>query len=143
MKTFDRNELGLLRKDISDMLSVIAKKHNITLSIGNISFSATEFHTKLTGKTNGFGVIGNDKVKDSKFEYGILKLGLPKNIIGKSFTSNNKKYIITEIAPNRPKYPIIAKSLADGKQYKFTKDTVVKNLSIDEFREDKLNDLLG
>lgn len=60
IKSFDKSNLRILRKDIDSALATIAKKHGISLAIGNISYTDNEFTTKLTCLT-----IGKNAPKDA------------------------------------------------------------------------------
>lgn len=44
---------------------------------------------------------------------------LPDNALGTKFVVQGKEFVFTGISPNRPKYPINAVAVADGKGYKF------------------------
>lgn len=56
------------------------------------------------------------------------RLGLPADAYGKTFTSKGSEFRITGIAPNRPKYPVSAKRLPDGKKFKFDVASVTAGL---------------
>lgn len=44
---------------------------------------------------------------------------LPENGLGVKFFSQGKEFVVTGLSPNRPKYPINAVCVADGRSYKF------------------------
>lgn len=44
---------------------------------------------------------------------------LPENGLGARFFSQGKEFVVTGLSPNRPKYPINAVCVADGRSYKF------------------------
>ena len=47
--SFTKQKITQIRLDINAALAVVAKKHKMTsLTIGNIGFTETDFHTKLT-----------------------------------------------------------------------------------------------
>lgn len=44
---------------------------------------------------------------------------LPENGLGAKFTSQGKEFVVTGLTPSRPKYPVNAVCVTDGKSYKF------------------------
>lgn len=51
---------------------------------------------------------------------------LPSNGLGVKFVSQGKEFVVTGLAPNRPKFPISAVCTADGKAYKFGRTVIPK-----------------
>ena len=118
---FDSKLAKQVQADAQKALETIAKKYGITIKSNGGTLGMNDFAMKFKVE-----LVGVTKKYD-KYIFSIL--GLPEDIIGRSFIANGKSYEIIELAPNRPKYPVIAKT-ADGKQYKFTVDTVKFALKI-------------
>jgi hypothetical protein len=53
---------------------------------------------------------------------------LPTDIVGRTFRSRTRTYEVTGIETRRPKYPVTAKRLPDGKPFKFPTSTVLAGL---------------
>ena len=53
---------------------------------------------------------------------------LPADIVGRTFKSRRRTYKVTEINRRRPKYPVSATRLPDGKRFKFPINTVLTGL---------------
>lgn len=63
------------------------------------------------------------------FEVLASSFGLEPNDYGRIFRIDGETYRITAINPNRPKYPISAERVADGRGYKFTADNIALYLT--------------
>ena len=58
------------------------------------------------------------------FEVLAEPFGLKPSDYGRIFRTGGETFRITAINPNRPKYPISAERLADGRGYKFTVENI-------------------
>lgn len=58
------------------------------------------------------------------FEVLAEHFGLKPSDYGRAFRSNGESFRITAINPNRPKFPISAERVADGRGYKFAAENV-------------------
>ena len=54
--------------------------------------------------------------------------GLQLTDLGRTFTSNGKRYKISGCKPRNIRYPILGTRVPDGKRFKFTVDTVCRGL---------------
>jgi hypothetical protein len=110
---FNKQNLPAFRKEINEALELIAKKHNVSMSIGNISFNSEEFTTKITCKTLA-------KLKASSEpllkEYLGIKLGM-------KYPSAHGLLEVVDFKPSRPKNDVVLKSPA-GKLFKASSLTV-------------------
>lgn len=125
MKEFTRQNLKKLREEIDGALEKVAKKNNIMLSIGSISFNDDEFHTKLTALVNR---VEGQSVKEAKYKADLEKngflFGISGKDYGKTFFSNGETFKLVGLAPSRPKYPVIGESVRTGKKFKFTESVL-------------------
>lgn len=103
---FNKDNLKDIRQDINDALLTVASKYNIDLRLGNISYSENEFSTKLS-------VSNKDK------SYKSSSIGVT---IGRTFTKDNKNYVVEDIIPKNRKYPFIIKDTNTGTAYKVSGD---------------------
>jgi len=62
------------------------------------------------------------------FEVLAPHFGLEPSDYGRTFRSRDELYRIVAINPNRPKYPISAERVSDGRGFKFPADNVVMYL---------------
>lgn len=118
---FDKTLAKTIQTESIKALDAISKKYGVTIVSNGGTLGTNEFVMKLKIEKTGVAKNYPDVVFNS--------LGLPNDIIGKSFTIRNLVYTITELAPNRPKYPVIAKN-PDGKSFKFTVDAIKNHLKI-------------
>lgn len=58
--------------------------------------------------------------------------GLEPTDYARGFRISGETFRISAINPNRPKYPISAERVADGREYKFTAENVILYLSESE-----------
>ena len=131
MKEFNRTTLGLLRQQIETALNKIAQDNGLnSLSIGNMSYSPDGKATCKLTATIGNNLVGKNAVNKDTMAMYLQMYGLPEDTIGKEFTSNGRTFKITDVNPNRPKFPISATCIQDGRGYKFPTDQVKFRLGI-------------
>ena len=103
IKQFDKTNLKTVRQDLNAILSKYAKDNGIEINIGNISFNAGSFTTKMEAK-----VIGAKTKEDSVLEFMIATNGLTKTSkCGKTLVGYNTR---------GKAYPFIFENA--GKKYK-------------------------
>lgn len=117
IQSFDKQTCRVLRDEIDAALKTIADKYSISLSIGNISFNAETFRTRLEAKVA-------DAAPKPIVDFSDA-FGYPP--IGTEFTAQGRKFKVTGHKPSRPKYPIVGTEISTGKAYKFTVEAVTKN----------------
>lgn len=59
------------------------------------------------------------------FEVLAPQFGLEPSDYGRTFKTRDEMFRIVAINPNRPKYPVSAERVSDGRGFKFPVDTVV------------------
>jgi hypothetical protein len=64
------------------------------------------------------------------FEAMALEYGLRPEDFGREFSSRGERFRITGIDPRRPRYPVSAVRIPDGKVYKFTAEDVAALLQL-------------
>lgn len=113
---FTRDELKSFRKDFSDAVKSLEKKYDVKIEFGNISYSETEFHGKVTcTKTSAIGAV--KQVNLSNFNWLKEVLGFKGNI-GDSYTDHKGvTYTVYDLDGKKPKFPVLLKG-SDGKNYK-------------------------
>ena len=115
IKQFDKANLKDLRNDIDAALKQVMDKHGISLSIGNISFNAGRFTTRMTGQlpvtTENKIVLENPIFQ----QYGFN--------IGDTFVHNTKVMKITGYNSRRPKNCVELQD-QNGKKFSTSLDMV-------------------
>lgn len=124
MTTFTNSNLKTIRADIADALNAVNKKHGITLNLGNIRYSDSEFSGKLTGS----GATNSTDVARLKFEKYAISFGIKAKAFGEIFTSRGDTFKIVGIKERSYKYPVLAKNVANGKTYKLPVDMLSSEL---------------
>ena len=111
---FTKPTLKNFRADFEKAVAGLEKTYDMKLSIGNISFGATQFTTRLTGKA--LSETGEVKVDTEKFRQYKNILGF-KFDLGDTFVSTEgKQMTIVDYNDRRSKNPIVL-SCTDGKRY--------------------------
>ena len=113
--SFNRTLAKKVQEESEKALAEIAKKYGVTIKGAGGSLGSNDFTMKMKVELVG--------VKKTYDPYVYTALGLPENVIGKTFVSRGEKYEITEISTRSPKYPVIARN-SKGKGFKFTVDSV-------------------
>lgn len=117
IENFDSNILKELRKEINEALNLIGEKHNISLNIGNMTYTSSSFTSKLTCEINDAENL-DDKAKSNLSVFGLSdsfnKIIIFRNIEYKIINANNSKR----------KYPIECIRLNDNTKIMFTLELV-------------------
>lgn len=108
IKSFNKQNLKDLRKELNVVLDTFSKKHNLNASIGNITFQVNECRTKLTIQTKSktepkqiIRVVGtNDSIKigdvfqEKRTSYTVTKIDNKGLFQYSVVTQNGKRYKI-------------------------------------------------
>lgn len=126
---FDRPEIDVLYNEIQSALDTIKNKYGLAeLSIDSITFSMFS----LTGKITGAVPEHEDFTKSyatHEAKYFASVNGLPEDILSRTFVIKGMNHTIIRIETRNIKYPIIAHCDGDGKQYKFSVQTIKEILN--------------
>jgi len=123
MKQFTRANLQSLRVEIDNALSKVSKRHNISLSLGRISFNNDSFRAKLEAavqlndQSGNMSVSAINELKELK-EYGSM-FGVSEKDYGRVFEFQGRKFKFTGIKLSRNKYPVSGEDVRTGKGFKF------------------------
>lgn len=135
MNSFSKSDVQTLRREIDSALAVVAAKHGVNISLGNCRFSSTEARfAKLTVNPKSIATIvtaGSSSVADTpearEYQSLAYMFNLPKDGLGKTFTSMGKMFTIAGLKSSRRKYPVSAVS-STGRRFKFTAEQVRNGL---------------
>lgn len=120
------NKIDKIQREIRLAVAKIERENNVKISFGAQRYTQTEYGTRMTVKTTEKSK-ATVKAKSSENLTISRMYGFQKNIVGKSFMSNGKTFVITEFKTRNRKYPIIASN--GGRSYKFTVQSIKsKNL---------------
>jgi len=134
MTNFDNANLKSLRIDIDAALREVASKHGIKLSIGNISFSADRFTTRLTGLSEAT-VIKKTTVTTHIFEANGFKLG-------DTFKHKTKTLKIVGYNSKRPKNCVELED-QNGRKFSGSIDMIKRILGPGKIRDNKIENILN
>lgn len=118
---FDKTNLKEIREDFQCVVKDIEEKYGIIITMGNISYSALEFTTKLTVTSNE--TISED-FERKEFEKYCSAYGLKKEDYGRTFRNGGKEYKLIGFELSRPKYCIKVRG-EDGKVGFFTEYAIL------------------
>ena len=121
----DRSKLRVMTKDMKDALAGFEKKYGVVVKIGNVSFCASNFTTKVSVAEIGCnGVAETREVTD--FRLAAHLYDLKATDLGRSFKSGSRMFTVAGINLRAHKLPILATS--GGKTFKFAAETVKARL---------------
>jgi hypothetical protein len=104
-------ELNCFRKDLAESLKTLEEKYGISLHLGNISYSSSEFHGKLEAKnkdSNGQKMVDPviESIARMVLKNDTKEFILPATIINSKIMGvDNKLYTIETYNPRSHKYP--------------------------------------
>lgn len=120
MKGFDRDNVRAFRKEIADALAPLQEKYGVTFELGNISFSFSEWHGKLTCKMGTVEEIQKEKdlePKQNLERYGQV-YGITPEIYGKAFDINGRQFRVTGLKLHARKAPsVMIDRISDSKSF--------------------------
>jgi len=116
--------LKLIRADIDAAVESVCKKYGLaSMRAANASYTSNTFSIKVEGVLSAEAK--TEEAISQSNQYARM-LGLPENIVGKKFNTQGHEFTVERIDIGKPKFPIIAKRINDGKMFKFTTDVVSK-----------------
>jgi hypothetical protein len=123
--TIDRQFLRTFHADALDALKAVAKKHGVTIAQKAGSYARDGSNATLKFE---IATIGNDGQAQTKaaqaFKRDAARFGIDPEALGTTFTSRGVEYRITGLNTRRPKYPISADRVRDGRAHKFPASVV-------------------
>lgn len=118
-----------LRRDMMKACLTVAETHGLTVEGGDLadidlrhSF-AISFRVGIPQEDGA--IYSPDKVM---FEVLAPHFGLEPSDYGRTFRSKDELFRIVAINPNRPKYPVSAERVSDGRGFKFPAENVAMYL---------------
>ena len=119
----NRTKVGMIQGALKDAFGEIEKKFNVKVNIGGASYTDNDCTVKV-----GFAdVLESGEVysrEKEDFKKYATSYGLSPEDLGQTFSTNGHEYRISGLSISKPKYPILARRITNGKGYKFTTDQV-------------------
>jgi len=115
-----------LRRDLLKACTEVAENHGLTIEGGEL-IDIDLCHGFDIGFRVGIPMDDGSLYSTDRALFEVLAehFGLKPSDYGQTFKSNGESFRITAINPKRPKFPISAERVADGRGYKFTAENVV------------------
>lgn len=118
-----------LRRDLMNACKQVAETHGLTVEGGELSDIDLRHGFEIAFRVgipmeNG-SLFSHDKLM---FEALAGSFGLELSDYGRTFRTDGHAFHITAINPNRPRYPISAERIADGRGYKFSAENILAYL---------------
>lgn len=119
---FDKTNLKAMREDFQLAMKDFEKKYNVSVVMGNISYSELEFHAKVTVTSKEKNSEDNER---AEFERNCRMYGLTKEDYGRIIQHKGKNYTLIGFENSRPKFCIRARGV-DGKEILFSELAIAK-----------------
>ena len=107
------NELDRFRKDFKEAMAPLQDKYDITISLGNITYTADEFYGKMTVKNSR----DKEEIERKDFDRDVWKyehLGFEAGMYRRIFVgANGKRYAIIGFNTRSKKYPLRFVDISD------------------------------
>lgn len=118
-----------LRRDLMTACQQVAETHGLTAEGGELSDIDLRHGFDIAFRVGipmeDGSLFSHDKLM---FEALAGSFGLEPSDYGRTFRTDGHAFRITAINPNRPRYPISAERIADGRGYKFSAENVLAYL---------------
>ena len=115
-----------LQRDLMKACLNVAETHGLTVEGGELSDIDLRHGFDISFRV---GIPMEDgaiySLEKEMFKVFAPQFGLEPSDYGRTFKSRDEMFRIVAINPNRPKYPISAERVADGRGFKFPADNVV------------------
>lgn len=114
-----------LSHDLLEACRQVAETHGLVVEGGDLSDIDLR-HGFDIGFRVGIPMVDGALFSHEKnlFEALAPSFGLDPTDYGRTFCTGGEAFRLTAINPNRPKYPISAERIADGRGFKFTAENV-------------------
>lgn len=117
--------LKQFREDFKEAVKPLEEKYGMELKLKNINYSDVQFTTKLEASFTKDGLT----LEQTKFNALCHRYGLIETDYGRLFTYQGTEYELCGFAPNRRKYPVVARSRLNQKEYCFVLDEIKQKLN--------------
>jgi len=118
-----------LRRDMVKACLAVAETHGLTVEGGELAdidlHHGFDISFRVGIPMEDGTLFSHDKLM---FEALAGSFGLEPSDYGRTFRTDGHAFRITAINPNRPKYPISAERIADGRGYKFSVENILAYL---------------
>ena len=122
---------NLLHRDLLAVCQKVARSHGLTAEGGEMADIDLRHGFDIQFR---IGIPMPDgslfSAERELFEVLAGHFGLRPSDYGRTFRSNGELFRLKSINPNRPKYPISAERVADGRGFKFSPDNVIAHLEV-------------
>lgn len=105
-----------VRDELEKALKDVSARTGVDIKLGAIHYNDITFTASLKGTVHA---IGDKSGEQLAYEQGVARKGGKADSFGKTFTMNGKQYKIVAYDSKAKKYPIIARDLNSGVNYKF------------------------
>ena len=118
-----------LRRDMMKACLSVAETHGLTVEGGELSDIDLRHSFDISFRV-GIPMADGAIYSPDKAMFEVLAphFGLAPSDYGRTFRTRDELFRIVAINPNRPKYPISAERVSDGRGFKFPADNVVMYL---------------
>lgn len=130
IKEFTRANVRTLMDEVQEALGPIAEKHGLVLDRKGKTFYNDRVPVMFQMLVRVEDADG--KVLDSKaqeFKAAASLVGLKADDLGKTFIIRGTSYEVEGLNLRARKFPVLAKSMQNGKTYKFQADTVARSIA--------------
>ena len=123
IQSFNRPALKSLRVSLDAALAKVAAEHGISISAGNISFTAETATIKLNAGVIGSGGVAVTKEAQAFDQYKNL-VGLGSLNVGDAISIQGADYTISGYKPRSKRSPVVVTKVSNGSSYKVSVDMV-------------------
>lgn len=116
MKELNKQLLKQITTDLNEAIKPVAEKYGLQIKIDQTNFSLKNATTKLQIAVIEDGQAVTREVQDYLEHH--QDLGLKLEWLNREFEVLGKKYFLLGLKTKSTKYPLLARSLDDGKTYK-------------------------
>ena len=118
-----------LRRDMMEACLAVAETYGLTVEGGDLADIDLRHSFEINFRV-GIPQANGEIYSPEKAMFEVLAphFGLEPSDHGRTFPSKNEIFRIVAINPNRPKYPISAERVSDGRGFKFPADNVAMYL---------------
>lgn len=125
MKDFNFDQF---RTDFDNAMKALQDKYDVTIDLGNIGYSNTEFSSKITVKPR---TIDGKGIEQVEFEKACKLYGFEPDHYLAHFELQGKAFELYGFNHRARKSPMQIRELATGKCYKTSEETVKRKLGIE------------
>lgn len=120
----DRATANMISSRIERTLAKLGEELGVEFRTSGGTYASTELDVRVKGRIAGLDPAQTEEGK--AWAWNAPMFGLVKDGVGRRFTWGGDEFEVTGWKTSRPKFPVLARRVLDGREFKFTPRMLVQ-----------------